>query len=58
MIAVTIAYLATCFNIFDIPVFWPVLVVYFVILFFLTMKKQISVSQELKTIPKITVVNL
>lgn len=29
------------FSIFDIPVFWPILLIYFIVLFFFTMKKQI-----------------
>src|SRR6516165_2923429 len=34
--AITIAFVATWFSVFDIPVFWPVLVVYWLILFALT----------------------
>lgn len=34
--AITIGFVCTWFSIFDIPVFWPVLVVYWVILFVLT----------------------
>ena len=43
MVAATVAVFMTFFRIFDIPVFWPVLVVYFCVLFFLTMKRQIMV---------------
>eukprot|EP00752_Nemacystus_decipiens_P001380 g1367.t1 len=32
----------TFFSIFDIPVFWPILLVYFIVLMFLTMKRQTS----------------
>jgi len=32
----------TFFKAFDIPVFWPLLVVYFVLIFFLVMKRQIQ----------------
>jgi hypothetical protein len=32
----------TFFSIFDIPVFWPILLVYFAALFGLTMRNQIS----------------
>jgi hypothetical protein len=32
----------TFFTVFDIPVFWPILLVYFFILFFITMKRQIK----------------
>jgi hypothetical protein len=34
--AITIAFVCTWFSVFDVPVFWPVLVVYWVILFALT----------------------
>ena len=34
--AVAIAFLCTWFSIFDVPVFWPVLVVYWLVLFALT----------------------
>lgn len=37
------ALLATCFTFTDIPVFWPILVMYFIVLVFVTMKKQIKV---------------
>ena len=43
MVATTVAFFMTFFRFFDIPVFWPVLVVYFCVLFFLTMKRQIMV---------------
>jgi hypothetical protein len=36
--AITIGFICTWFEIFDIPVFWPVLVVYWLILFSLTSK--------------------
>lgn len=39
--AVLVAMVCTCFEAFNIPVFWPILVMYFFILFTLTMKKQI-----------------
>lgn len=31
----------TFFEVFDIPVFWPILLLYFLALFFITMKRQI-----------------
>lgn len=34
--AITIGFICTWFSIFDIPVFWPVLVIYWFILFALT----------------------
>lgn len=40
--ATSIALFATLFPFVDIPVFWPVLLVYFLALVFLTMKKQIN----------------
>lgn len=42
MIATTVALLGTCFHIFNIPVYAPVLVLYFFMLFFLTMRRQIQ----------------
>ncbi|OKL57093.1 Protein RER1 [Talaromyces atroroseus] len=36
--AITISFLCSWFKVFDIPVFWPVLVMYWLILFFLTSK--------------------
>lgn len=40
--AIVIAFFMTFFSIFDIPVFWPILLLYFIALFFLTMKRQIK----------------
>lgn len=37
--ATAIAFVCTWFRIFDVPVFWPVLVMYFIILFSLTSKQ-------------------
>jgi hypothetical protein len=31
----------TFFSIFDIPVFWPILLIYFLALFAMTMKRQV-----------------
>lgn len=39
--AVAISFLCSWFKVFDIPVFWPVLVMYWLILFFLTSKTPI-----------------
>lgn len=36
--AIAISFLCTWFSVFNVPVFWPVLVVYFIILFSLTSK--------------------
>ncbi|KAK6411267.1 hypothetical protein LTR81_014659 [Elasticomyces elasticus] len=40
--AVTLAFACCWSEIFNLPVFWPVLVVYWLILVFLTMRKQIQ----------------
>ena len=42
-----VAFVLTFFSVFNIPVFWPILVLYFIILFGLTMKRQIMVSSSL-----------
>jgi Rer1 family len=39
--AIVIGFVCTFFSIFDVPVFWPVLVVYWLILFTLTSKSQV-----------------
>ncbi|QLG71375.1 hypothetical protein HG535_0B04170 [Zygotorulaspora mrakii] len=41
----------TIFSVFDIPVFWPILLMYFVILFLLTMRRQIQHMMKYKYIP-------
>ncbi len=41
----------TFFSIFDIPVFWPILLLYFLMLFFMTMKRQIIHMYKYKYIP-------
>lgn len=38
----------TFFQFFDVPVFWPILVLYFIILFCITMKRQIMVRNIFK----------
>lgn len=40
----TIALVCTFFDVFNVPVFWPILVMYFITLFCITMKRQIRVS--------------
>jgi len=40
--AVLVATVMTFFSLFDVPVFWPILLIYFIILFVLTMKRQIK----------------
>jgi len=41
----------TFFGIFDIPVFWPILVFYFIMLFFMTMKRQILHMYKHRYVP-------
>ena len=41
--AITVAMICTCFDALNIPVFWPILVMYFILLFVITMKRQIKV---------------
>ena len=41
--ATVIAFTCTFFDFFNIPVFWPILVMYFITLFCITMKRQIKV---------------
>lgn len=40
--ATLLALVLTFFSVFDIPVFWPILLIYFIILFIYTMKRQIQ----------------
>ncbi|CAX40895.1 protein involved in retention of membrane proteins in the ER, putative [Candida dubliniensis CD36] len=49
--ATIIALILTFFNIFDIPVFWPILLMYFIILFTLTMRRQIQHMIKYKYLP-------
>ncbi|KAF5393364.1 hypothetical protein D9757_000524 [Collybiopsis confluens] len=41
----------TLFEMFDVPVYWPILVVYFFVLFALTMRRQIQHMIKYKYIP-------
>ena len=41
----------TFFKMFDIPVFWPILLLYFIALFVLTMKRQIKHMIKYKYVP-------
>lgn len=45
--SIVIGLICTFFEIFNIPVFWPILVMYFITLFCITMKKQILVSNDI-----------
>jgi len=49
--ATVIAFVCTFFNIFNIPVFWPILVMYFITLFCITMKRQIKHMIRYRYIP-------
>jgi Rer1 family len=49
--AVCISFVMTFFSMFDIPVFWPILLVYFIVLFVLTMKRQIQHMIQHKYLP-------
>ena len=49
--AMVIALFMTFFTIFDVPVFWPILVLYFFVLFYVTMKKQIQHMIKHKYVP-------
>jgi len=49
--AIAIGFLCTWFEIFNIPVFWPVLVVYWLILFSLTMRRQIQHMIKYRYVP-------
>jgi len=51
MRAVVLSFVATFFRIFDLPVFWPILLFYFVFLFFITMKQQIMHMIKHKYVP-------
>ncbi|KAJ0704109.1 putative retrieval of early ER protein Rer1 [Helianthus annuus] len=49
--AFCIAFVLTFFGAFDVPVFWPILLFYWIILFTLTMKKQILHMVKYKYVP-------
>ena len=44
-------FVATFFPIFDVPVFWPILLVYFLVLLFITLKRQIRHMIKHKYLP-------
>jgi hypothetical protein len=41
----------TLFKVFDVPVFWPILLMYWVLLFVVTMKRQIKHMIKYKYLP-------
>eukprot|EP01039_Chlorochromonas_danica_P008196 gene8196-9041_t len=49
--ATLIALVMTFFTVFDVPVFWPILLLYFIVLFFITMKRQIAHMIKYKYVP-------
>mmetsp|Transcript_4454 Transcript_4454/g.7338 ORF Transcript_4454/g.7338 Transcript_4454/m.7338 type:complete len:183 (-) Transcript_4454:121-669(-) len=51
MRAVFLSFGMTFFSIFDIPVFWPILLLYFIVLFFITMRRQIGHMIKYRYIP-------
>lgn len=44
------AMVTTFFDFFNVPVFWPILLLYFILLFGLTMKRQIKVNDNITLI--------
>ncbi|KAJ3095233.1 hypothetical protein HDU97_007137 [Phlyctochytrium planicorne] len=48
---ITISFLCTFFPFLDVPVFWPILLMYFLILFALTMKQRIKHMIKYKYVP-------
>ncbi|CAN4082961.1 unnamed protein product [Withania somnifera] len=49
--AFCIAFVLTFFSIFDVPVFWPILLFYWLVLFTLTMRRQIRHMVKYKYLP-------
>jgi len=49
--SIVIAIFLTLFPMFDVPVFWPILLIYFIVLFILTMKRQIKHMIKHKYLP-------
>ncbi|KAL2913845.1 hypothetical protein HK105_206579 [Polyrhizophydium stewartii] len=49
--AFLIAFFCTLFDFFDLPVFWPILLGYFIILFAITMRRQIMHMIKYKYLP-------
>ncbi|KAJ8325186.1 hypothetical protein BDV3_007253 [Batrachochytrium dendrobatidis] len=49
--ALLIAFGCTLSSVFDLPVFWPILLIYFIILFSITMKRQIMHMIKYKYVP-------
>ncbi|CAN1121985.1 Protein RER1B [Linum perenne] len=49
--AFIIAFVMTFFSVLDVPVFWPILLIYWIVLFVLTMKRQILHMIKYKYVP-------
>ncbi|KAJ8520454.1 hypothetical protein ONZ45_g2719 [Pleurotus djamor] len=49
--AILIAIFCTFSEVFDVPVYWPILVIYFFVLFALTMRRQIQHMIKYKYVP-------
>jgi len=49
--AVFVAFCMTFFSMFNVPVFWPILLLYFIALFVLTMKRQIRHMIKYRYVP-------
>ncbi|KAK5075007.1 retention in endoplasmic reticulum protein 1 [Lithohypha guttulata] len=49
--AVLISFICSWFSVFDLPVFWPVLVMYWLVLFALTMRRQIQHMIKYRYVP-------
>ncbi|KAE8708466.1 Protein RER1 [Hibiscus syriacus] len=49
--AFCLAFVMTFFSVFDVPVFWPILHCYWIVLFLLTMRRQIAHMIKYKYIP-------
>ncbi|XWS45445.1 hypothetical protein CRYUN_Cryun15aG0137500 [Craigia yunnanensis] len=49
--AFVVAFVLTFFSVLDVPVFWPILLCYWIFLFFLTMKRQILHMIKYKYVP-------
>ncbi|XP_019152777.1 PREDICTED: protein RER1B-like [Ipomoea nil] len=49
--AFIVAFFMTFCSVFDVPVFWPILLCYWIVLFILTMKRQITHMIKYKYVP-------
>eukprot|EP00922_Rhytidocystis_sp_ex-Travisia-forbesii_P060496 GHVS01089653.1.p1 GENE.GHVS01089653.1~~GHVS01089653.1.p1 ORF type:complete len:241 (+),score=25.89 GHVS01089653.1:235-957(+) len=49
--AILLSFVITFFPFFDLPVFWPILLIYFLLLFFLTMKQQVKKMIKYRYLP-------